>query len=159
MSEHTASVLWQRADDESFIDKKYSRAHTWSFDGGARIAASSSPHVVPVPYSVSANVDPEEAFVAAVSSCHMLWFLGLATERGVVVDRYQDQARAVMRKNATGQLAITDIFLRPQIAFGGADIPDAATIRELHDDAHARCFIANSIQATVHLELPASERN
>lgn len=158
MSKHHVDIFWQRAKSEIFTDKQYSRAHTWSFDGGARIDASSSPSVVPLPHSVAENVDPEEAFVAAVSSCHMLWFLGIAAEHGLVVDTYRDQATGVLRRDAEGRLAITDITLRPDVVFSGPGTPDAAKLRELHDSAHHQCFIANSIKTRIHLEVNPDER-
>lgn len=159
MSQHSAQVLWQRRNGEHFVDQQYSRAHTWLFDGGASVAASSSPDVVPPPCSVGANVDPEEAFVAAVASCHMLWFLGLAAKRRLVVDSYRDRALGLMRKDAQDRLAITDIILRPDIVFGGDDIPDEGAIRALHESAHRQCFIANSVKAAIRVEKPDYTHN
>jgi len=152
MSEHHANIHWQRDRAEAFVDSHYRRVHTWSFDGGASVTASASPDVVPVPWSDPAHVDPEEAFVAAISSCHMLWFLALAAQRGLVVDSYTDRAVGVMRKNAEGRLAITDVTLRPHVVFSGEHIPDAAQIDNLHEKSHARCFIANSVKTVIRIE-------
>src|SRR6188474_3388298 len=116
MAEHTATVAWSRFD-AAFTDNRYSRAHRWMFDGGATIPASSSPHVVPVPMSDPMGVDPEEAFVASLSSCHMLWFLSIAAKRGYVVESYVDEAQGVMAKNGDGKLAMTAVVLRPQVSF------------------------------------------
>jgi len=150
MSEHSAVVRWQRGSDE-FARGRYSRAHEWRFDGGATVHASASPSVVRVPWSDPAGVDPEEALVAAVSSCHMLWFLSLAAERGFVVDAYADDAIGTMARIAPGRQAITEVVLRPRIAFSGA-MPDTATIAGLHESAHERCFIANSVRTDVRVE-------
>jgi len=113
MSEYSAKVSWARGDDEAYIDNKYSREHQWEFDGGVTVPASSSPHVVPLPYSVEANVDPEEAFIASLSSCHMLFFLSIAAKRKFVVDEYVDDALGVMGKGDDGKISMTKITLRP----------------------------------------------
>src|SRR6266481_2687869 len=118
MSTYTAIIRWERGD-QPFTDNRYSRAHRWLFDGGVEVPASSSPHVVPLPLSVAAAVDPEEAFVASLSSCHMLWFLSLAARRGLVVDGYHDEAVGVMSKDASGKPAITRVTLRPEVHFAG----------------------------------------
>lgn len=151
MSTYTAQVRWQRGD-QKFTDHRYSRGHTWKFDGGTEVPASASPHVVPLPMSVEAAVDPEEAFVAAVSSCHMLWFLSLAAKRGYVVDSYTDEAAGVMARNAAGKVVVTRVTLRPLAAFSGARIPDRADLDALHHAAHDECFIANSIRSEVVCE-------
>jgi organic hydroperoxide reductase OsmC/OhrA len=150
MANFTAAIRWRR-NGAVFSDNKYSRAHTWSFDGGVTVPASSSPHVVAVPCSDPAAVDPEEAFVASISSCHMLWFLDLANRRGYVVESYDDDAEGRMRRNAEGKLAVTQVTLRPHVAFAGA-IPDDATYRALHDEAHHECFIANSVKTEIVCE-------
>ena len=150
MSEHIASVRWQRNDD-AFLRGRYSRAHEWRFDGGAIVRASASPSVVRVPWSDPAGVDPEEALVAAVSSCHMLWFLSLAADAGHVVESYEDDAVGTLGRDAEGREAVTDIVLRPRIAFGDKR-PDAAAIAKLHDEAHHRCFIANSVRSAIRVE-------
>jgi organic hydroperoxide reductase OsmC/OhrA len=151
MHQHEVTVLWQRGE-QAFTDNRYSRAHEWLFDGGARIAASSSPLVVPLPMSEPANVDPEEALVAATSSCHMLFFLSIAVQRGYTVDRYTDKAFGVMEKNSDGKLAMTRITLRPSIVFSGASVPTAQELDAMHHQAHDACFIANSIKAEVVVE-------
>jgi len=147
MHRYQATIRWQR-DQQEFLDNRYSRAHEWLFDGGARVAASSSPLSVPLPMSVAANVDPEEALVAATSSCHMLFFLWLAARAGRVVDSYVDQAFGVMEKNDEGRMAITRIVLRPEIVFAGA-APSPDELARLHDDAHHQCYVANSLKADV----------
>lgn len=151
MSTYTARVRWQRGG-QKFTDNRYSRGHTWIFDGGTVVPASASPHVVPSPMSVEAAVDPEEAFVAAVSSCHMLWFLSLAAKRGHVVDAYTDVAEGLMGRNADGKVAVTRVTLRPLAVFSGASPPDRAALDALHHAAHAECFIANSIRSEVVCE-------
>ena len=123
MSEHTAQLQWQRGAHETFTDQRYSRRHTLRFDGGAVLVASSSPAVVPLPMSDAAAVDPEEMFVAALSSCHMLWFLSLAAARGHVVERYEDEAVGLMARNARGRIAMTVVTLRPQVSFEPAHAP------------------------------------
>ncbi len=117
MSEHSAIVTWKRKDSEAFTDNQYSRAHTWEFDGGSKILASASPHVVPVPLSVEANVDPEEAFVAALSSCHMLVFLSIAAKQRYLVESYTDNAVGILGKNSKGKTSVTKVVLRPQVVF------------------------------------------
>lgn len=126
MSKYKAVITWQRAGDEDFIQSEYSRGHKWSFDGGAVIPASSSPHVVPLPYSVEANVDPEEAFVAALSSCHMLLFLSIAAKRKFIVDAYIDNAVGMMEQDEKGRFSITKVILRPEITFPGEKQPTVA---------------------------------
>lgn len=150
---YEARIAWRRGD-ATFSDNRYSRGHEWIFDGGVKVPASSSPAIVPR-YSVERAVDPEEALVASASSCHMLWFLSLAASRGFVVDSYVDDAVGVMEKNADGKLAITRITLRPRIAFSGEATPDAVSLDELHGDAHASCFIANSLKSEIVVEAPA----
>ena len=151
MSEHFATVEWRR-NDAVFSDRRYSRAHVWRFDGGATVPGSSSPHSVRVPYSDAAAVDPEEAFVASLSSCHMLWFLDIAARAGFVVDSYSDEAVGRMAKNTAGKLAITHVTLRPKIAFSGAKTPSPAEVDALHHKAHEECFIANSVRTEITVE-------
>ncbi len=152
MAEYSVDIKWERSQDEAFIDNKYSRAHSWCFDGGAKVAASSSPHVVPVPYSVAANVDPEEAFVAALSSCHMLWFLHLAAAEKIIVESYRDNAVGIMAKNAAGRFAMTEVTLKPEIVFSGNNKPSAEQLDQLHHLAHKNCFIANSVKTALKIE-------
>lgn len=152
MSEHTAVVEWQRAEAERFVDNRYSRRHTATFDGGASVALSASPHVVPVPYSDPAAIDPEELFVTSLASCHMLWFLSLAAKAGYVVDHYRDAASAVLGHNAEGQEAITLVTLRPVCRFSGEKLPSPGEIAALHDRAHHACFLANSVRSEIRVE-------
>ena len=152
MSRHVAEVSW-RSDGE-FVSGRYSRRHEIRFDGGAVIAGSSSPDVVPAPMSDPAAVDPEEALVAAVASCHMLWFLSLAQNAGLEVASYRDEAEGEMGRIGPGKMAIVRIVLHPDIAFDGA-APDAAALERLHDEAHERCFIANSLNSKIVIEPPA----
>lgn len=151
MSTHRAEIVWSR-DDQPFVDNRYSRRHLLRFDGGAEVVASSSPQVVPVPMSDPAAVDPEEAFVAALSSCHMLWFLSIAARGGFCVDRYVDAAEGRMSTNAQGKLAITEVRLRPAVTFSGASVPSDAQIAQMHEEAHEACFIANSVCSRVLCE-------
>ena len=157
MSQYSAVIAWQRGD-QPFSDRRYRRQHQWRFDGGAVVAGSSSPQVVPLPMSDAAAVDPEEAFVAALSSCHLLWFLDIACRAGWVVDDYHDEASGVLARNAEGRAAMTVVTLRPQVRFAGDRQPDWAAIHRLHEQAHAACFIANSVKTDVRCEpviLPA----
>jgi organic hydroperoxide reductase OsmC/OhrA len=151
MSEYTATIRWQFTGTD-FARGKYSREHVWEFDGGITIAASPSPSVVPVPYSNPANVDPEEAFVAAVSSCHMMSFLYVASKAGVIVTSYHDEAVGVMTKNAAGKYWVSKVTLRPRIEYGGTSLPSAEQIQHLHHAAHEECYIANSIRTEVVVE-------
>ncbi|MFN0262630.1 OsmC family protein [Tepidamorphus sp. 3E244] len=147
---YTAGIRWA-LEGADFASNDYSRGHTWSFDGGVEVPASSSPSVVPVPKSREDAVDPEEAFVASLSSCHMLWFLDLARRAGFVVTAYEDNADGEMKKNGEGRIAITSVTLRPKATFEG-DAPDAAKLHALHHDAHEACFIANSVKTDIWLE-------
>lgn len=153
MGRYAATVTWAR-DGASFVDNDYSRAHEWHFDGGVVVPASASPQIVPPPHSVPANVDPEEAFVAALSSCHMLFFLSLAAERGILVDSYRDEATGRMGRNAEGCIAMTEVVLRPAASYGG-ETPPPALIEELHHAAHEQCFIANSVRTDVRVDIRA----
>ena len=135
MAQYTVTVAWSRGE-QPFTDKRYSRGHTWSFDGGVDVRGSSSPHSVPLPYSQADAVDPEEAFVAALSSCHMLWFLSIAAQRGFCVDCYVDDAAGAMSRNAEGKMAMTVVTLRPDAAFSGARIPTAG---EIDARKHSAC--------------------
>jgi organic hydroperoxide reductase OsmC/OhrA len=148
MSEHKAIISWKRSGPD-FLRGKYSREHTWKFDGGAVVPASSSPSNVPLPWSVEANVDPEEAFVAALSSCHMLTFLWLAYKKGYQVDSYEDEAVGVMTKNEKGIPWVSAVTLRPKIVFGGEKTPNPDEFKHLHHDSHEQCFIANSVKTEI----------
>lgn len=148
---HTALIRWN-AGDADFLARRYSRAHTWTFDGGVVVPASSSPHVVPVPMSDASAVDPEEAFVAALSSCHMLWFLDIASRAGYAVQHYEDAADGRMGRNGAGKLVVDVVTLRPRTRFAGARVPDAAALAALHHEAHAECFLANSVRCEIRCE-------
>ena len=145
----TATVAWSRRD-EPFVDNRYSRAHRWRFDGGLEVAASSSPAVVPVPMSDPAAVDPEEAFVASLSSCHMLWFLSIAARREFVVDDYHDHAAGVLEAQG-GRRRMTRVTLRPRVTYHG-DAPALEDEDAMHHAAHASCFIAASVTSRVAVE-------
>ncbi len=145
---YEARIHWTRNDD-AFTDNHYRRAHQWSFDGGTVVTASSSPQLMPEPYSLAAAVDPEEALVAPAASCHMLCFLALAATQGFVVDDYEDEAFGVMEKNGEGRLAITRITLRPRIRFCEETPPSASELESLHHAAHETCFIANSLKSEI----------
>jgi organic hydroperoxide reductase OsmC/OhrA len=152
---YTADLIWTRGDagsDADFLAQRYSRRHLLRFDGGAEVVGSSSPQTVRAPYSDPAGVDPEEAFVASLASCHMLWFLSLAAQAGFVVSRYHDLADGVMAKNADGKLAMTLVTLRPEVAFAGAKQPTRDQLDALHHRAHDECFIANSVRSEVRCE-------
>jgi organic hydroperoxide reductase OsmC/OhrA len=150
-SVHTATIEWSR--DGAFTDNRYTRAHTWRFDGGLTVPASSSPHVVPIPFSNPASIDPEEALVAALSSCHMLWFLSLASARGFVVDRYTDGAEGEMGSNAAGKQWVRRVVLRPHVVFSaGEKSPAHSDVEALHHAAHAECFIANSVRTEIDIQ-------
>lgn len=150
MSEHKATVSWTRRDPD-FLKGRYSREHTWTFDGGVTVPASPSPAVVPAPWSNPAHVDPEEAFVAAISSCHLLTYLFLASREGFQVDRYHDEAVGVMTKNERGIPWVSLVTLRPKIAYSGPKLPTSADEQRLHHLAHEQCYIANSIKTEVRV--------
>ncbi len=152
MSEHRAVVKWKRTGPD-FRHGKYSREHTWTFDGGVTVPASSSPSAVPAPYSNPAHVDPEEAFVAAISSCHMLTFLFVAHRQGFQVDSYDDEAVGVMTKNERGVGWVSVVTLNPRISYSGETRPSPADEARLHHSAHEQCFIANSIKTEVTVSL------
>ena len=149
--DYTAVVEWTRGDQD-FLDHRYSRAHMLRFDGGAVVRASSSPHVVRVPMSDPAGVDPEEAFIASLSSCHMLFFLDFASRAKFMVDLYRDAAVGVMGKNANGKMMMTVVTLRPRVNFSGQRMPTEDEVMELHHRAHAECYIANSVKTDVRCE-------
>jgi organic hydroperoxide reductase OsmC/OhrA len=153
MSEHKATIRWKRASPD-FLKGKYSREHTWSFDGGLTVPASPAPSSVPAPYSNPANIDPEEAFVAAVSSCHMLTFLYLAYKQGFQVDSYDDEAVGLLTKNEKGIPWVSSITLYPKIIYGGEKLPTPSDEERLHHLAHEQCIIANSIKTEVTVGLP-----
>lgn len=143
-----AKIKWIR-EGAVFTDNRYSRVHQWSFDGGQSIRASSSPHVVPIPLSDAAAVDPEEAFVASISSCHMLWFLSFAAKEKWVVESYVDQPIGTMEKNEEGKMVVSKVQLNPIITWSGEKVPEQSDIARLHELSHASCFIANSVRTKI----------
>jgi organic hydroperoxide reductase OsmC/OhrA len=151
MSEHLATIRWQRSGPE-FLKGQFSREHTWSFDGGATVEASATPSVVPEPFANPAFVDPEEALVASIASCHMLTFLHVASKKGFQVDSYEDQAVGLMTKNDAGVPWISAVTLRPKITYSGAKQPTTEDEAQLHHSAHKYCFIANSVKTEVNVE-------
>jgi organic hydroperoxide reductase OsmC/OhrA len=156
MAEYIAQVIWTRSESSGdFLAQRYSRAHLLRFDGGAEWSGSSSPHVVPQPFSDTAAVDPEEAFVAALSSCHMLWFLSIAAQRRFCVERYVDDAVGLMGKGANGKPCMTVVTLRPAVLFTGS-APTHEQLMQLHHDAHDECFIANSVKTEVRCQPAAA---
>jgi organic hydroperoxide reductase OsmC/OhrA len=152
MSEYVATIRWQRGEQE-FIDDRYSRGHQWEFDGGVTVPASASPSIVPLPMSVAENVDPEEAFVASLSSCHMLFFLSLAAKRGFIIDQYTDGAVGYLGKSDDGKMVMTRVVLKPDTSWSGEKIPSQQQIQKMHHRAHELCFIANSVTSEVVLEI------
>jgi organic hydroperoxide reductase OsmC/OhrA len=151
MTQYTAEVVWLRGEHDFRADR-YSRKHVLRFDGGAEIPGSSSPQVVPVPMSDPAAVDPEEAFVASLASCHMLWFLSIAAKRKFCVDRYFDAAGGVMERNADGKMVMSVVTLRPEVTFSGALRPTREQVEQMHLEAHEQCFLANSVKTEVRCE-------
>ncbi|HEU5124971.1 MAG TPA: OsmC family protein [Verrucomicrobiae bacterium] len=151
MAEHTAKIHW-RCDSPDFLKGRYSREHTWTFDGGLVVAASPAPSVVPAPWSNPVCVDPEEAFVASLSSCHMLTFLFLASKRGFQVGEYEDNAVGILSKNERGVPWISSVTLNPKIRYDGEKVPNAEEEDRLHHDAHEQCFIANSVKTDVSVK-------
>ncbi len=151
MSRYVAEVVWQRGE-QPFTDDRYSRRHVLRFDGGLEVPGSSSPQVVPVPLSDPAALDPEEAFVASLASCHMLWFLSIAARRHFVVDSYRDAAEGVMARDGGGRMAMTAVTLRPCASFAASRGPDREELIAMHEAAHDACFIANSVRTAVHVE-------
>lgn len=152
MSEYSARTEWQRLSGETYTDRRYSRRHTLHFDGGAVVPGSSAVSSVPLPYSDPAAVDPEEMFIASLSSCHMLWFLDIAARAGHVVDRYIDEATGTLARDARGKMSMTQVTLRPRVRFSGSHVPDEAGHAALHHQAHEQCFIALSVLTDVRCE-------
>lgn len=148
MAEYKAIIKWQRTSPD-FLKGRYSREHTWTFDGGVNVPASASPHVVPTPWANPACVDPEEAYVASLSSCHMLTFLFLAAKQGFQIDSYEDEAVGFMTKNEKGVPWISSLTLNPKIVYGGDKVPTRAEQEHLHHLAHEQCFIANSVKTEI----------
>ena len=150
MSAHGATIAWRRGD-QPFVDKRYSRAHSWTFDGGAVVPGSSAPESVPVPMSDASAVDPEEAMIASLSSCHMLWFLAFAANAGLVVDSYVDEASGELDRDEAGKRYLARVTLRPVTVFSGRQ-PDQAELDALHHQAHDHCEMAHSVRATITIE-------
>ena len=159
MSNYHATILWERGS-QIFSDNKYSREHHWKFSADdlsldkpsykTTVAASSSPHIVPLPYSVAENVDPEETFVASLSSCHMLFFLSFAAKKKWVIDTYEDKAIGILEKNEEGKLAMTRVKLNPKVKYSGT-VPTEKEIDAVHHEAHEACFIANSVLTIIDI--------
>jgi organic hydroperoxide reductase OsmC/OhrA len=149
--QYSADIIWERGD-AVFSDNRYSRRHLWRFDGGLEVPASSAPQSVPVPMSDPSAVDPEEAFIASLSSCHMLWFLAIAGKRKFRVDRYRDQASGILEKNPAGKLWMSVVTLHPEVQFSGELLPTPQQIEDMHHSAHAECYIANSVSSQVRVE-------
>lgn len=152
MSEYVATLHWRNNAGAEFPKGRYSRAHNWTFDGGITVPASSSPQVVRVPMSSEEAVDPEEAFVASIASCHLLSFLWIAANRGFIVETYEDEARGTMARNAEGKLVIASVELHPATRFSGERLPDAQTLEAMHHEAHEVCFIANSVLTQIRVQ-------
>ena len=152
MSTYAATIRWTRDPSTDFTRGQYSRAHSWEFDGGLTVPASPSPHIVPAPWNDPAGVDPEEAFVASLSSCHMLFFVDFARRDGWVVDSYVDEAEGVLEKRSDGKMWMSRVTLHPRVTWGGEKQPDDAAIADLHHRAHDACFIANSVTTEVTVD-------
>ncbi len=150
MSKYNATIRWSRSQ-KPFIDNQYKRTHQWEFDGGETIRASSSPDIVPAPLSDPSAVDPEEAFVAALSSCHMLWFLSIAAKAGYIVDKYEDKAEGILAKNKHGKDAITEVTLFPEVRYQHKHVPTGKENQQMHHQAHEQCFIANSVKTIIRI--------
>ena len=151
MTAYTATIRWARTAEGEFLKGQYSRAHSWEFDGGLTVPASPSPHIVPAPWNDPNGVDPEEAFVASLSSCHMLFFVDFARRAEFVVDSYTDEAEGVLEKRADGKMWMSRVTLHPQVTWGG-DPPGEAAVADLHHRAHEACFIANSVTTEVTVQ-------
>jgi organic hydroperoxide reductase OsmC/OhrA len=148
MPQHIARIQWSFAGGD-FRKGRYPRAHTWQFDGGLSVPASPSPHVVPAPWSDASAIDPEEAYVAALASCHMMTFLHLASRAGFEVLSYEDEAAGTLAKNEQGAYWVSEVVLKPRIVYGGQNPPSTEEEAELHHHAHEQCFIANSVKTKI----------
>lgn len=151
MHQYRATITWQHTNGK-FTAGQYSRKHLWHFDGGLEIPASASPQIVPAPYSNPSAVDPEEAFIASLASCHMLWFLSLAAKNNYIVQSYEDAAEGTMEENGEGEVAITKVVLKPEVRFGPKSKPSQRTFDQLHDQAHKKCFIARSVKTEIIID-------
>jgi|SRR5690625_1565240 len=157
MSKYFATITWS-CNGQTFTDNRYKRSHIWQFDGGEIVRASASPHVVPTPLSDPSAVDPEEAFVAALSSCHMLWFLSIAAKRGLKIEKYEDKAEGIMEKNDDGKFAFTEVTLCPHVIYENDSSPSVEEDAEMHHQAHEECFIANSVKTKIKVESTKCEK-
>jgi organic hydroperoxide reductase OsmC/OhrA len=155
---HTATISWTRTADEIFTDGKYSRVHRWKFDGGAELDASASPHVVPIPQSDPSLVDPEEAFIASIASCHMLFFLSFCAREKFVIKDYEDRAEGILDSGEDGKKQIISVILHPVVLFEGENLPSKESIRQLHELAHENCFIANSVKTKIEVVVATDTR-
>ncbi len=151
---YTAHISWKNDAPDTFTKNRYTRGHTWSFDGGVDVPASSSPHSVRIPFSVEAAVDPEEALVASASSCHMLTFLWIAAKRGFNISSYEDDAVGEMTTSMDGKQFVSKITLDPKIEWSGDTRPTEAEIATMHHEAHEGCYIANSIKSEIVIANP-----
>ncbi len=151
MSKYVATVEWTLKEGDSFTENKYSRDHVWKFDGGLEVNASGAPQFIPAPYVSENFVDPEEAFVASLASCHMLFFLALSGKDKYVIESYSDEAFGIIGKNDAGKIAVTEVTLQPKVVFQG-EAPSQEQLEKIHHAAHERCFIANSINSTIKIE-------
>jgi organic hydroperoxide reductase OsmC/OhrA len=155
---YTATISWARTADEVFTDGKYSRVHHWKFDGGAELDASASPHVVPIPQSDPSLVDPEEAFIASIASCHMLFFLSFCAREKFVIKDYEDRAEGILDSGEDGKKQIIRVILHPVVLFEGENLPSKESIRQLHELAHENCFIANSVKTKIEVVVATDTR-
>ena len=153
MAEYNALISWKRAADEKYIDQKYSREHEWQFDNGLTMPASPSHHIVPLPYSNPDYIDPELAFVASISSCHMLFFLDLCSREGIIIDSYADKSVGYLERIDRNKMAMSKVILNPQAAYSGDNIPTIEDIKRIHHKAHDLCFIANSVTTEIITEI------
>lgn len=145
-------IVWRKEADEIFLDGKYERTHQWIMNDGAKIDVSASPEIVPMPMSDPSLIDPEEAFLSSISSCHMLFFLSIAAKKKIIVEVYEDTPIALMGNNENGKMAILSIELQPIVKFVGDKQPTDATVKRMHQLAHANCFLANSINAKITIK-------
>lgn len=153
MIEFEAGIIWQRSQNEPFIDNLFHRSHQWQFDGGVSVPATASHHIVPLPLSTPEYVDPEEAFIVALSSCHMLAFLTIAAKRKYIVEKYIDEAVGILEESSAGKSSITKVTLRPAVQFSGARAPSREVLEKMHNVAHENCFIANSVKTTITVDI------
>ena len=152
MADHTAKVRWQISEGEDFASNRYSRAHTWSFDGGLSVPGSAAPGYLPAALIDESAVDPEEALLASAASCHMLYFLAYAAKAGFTMTSYEDNPEGTVEKNETGDPWMSTIVMRPSAVFTGDKRPTGDEIEKLHHRAHKTCIIANSLKSALTIE-------